>query len=124
MKNTLLSLLTIILIAGCRSSPSQKIDVLKDLITKQLGKEVIIQKNKPETFALGFSEKDKSTSYLIVRLSDMKIVEQERISQGNIAWNGEMELKITKIPGIIRATDQPSDFVTIVNLNKYLIKQF
>ena len=48
MKNTLLSLLTIILIAGCRSSPSQKIDVLKDLVTKQLGKEAIIQKNKPE----------------------------------------------------------------------------
>jgi hypothetical protein len=102
------------------STSSQEPSSLQKIVTSEIGASAIIEKNNSATFALAQQTENKSVSFLVIRLSDLKIVIKEKII-GSVTWSGEMEIKIIRTPGIVKTNAQPEDNIRVINLNNYVI---
>jgi len=106
----------------CKAASTTSHDqaTLQKIVGTEIGAGAIIEKNISSTFALAHQTKDRSVEYLIIRLSDLKIVVREKI-QGSVTWSGDMEIKVIKTPGMVKLNSKPEDNVKIINLNNYII---
>ena len=95
---------------------------LEQLVEAQIGADAIIKKNNTATFALAYKSKDKSVEYLVIRLSDNKVVIKEKIS-GSVDWEGEMKIKVTVTPGIVKRDSKPEDYVRVIDLSSYIVQK-
>jgi len=102
------------------SNPSNNQATLEKIVETEIGVNAIIKKNNSLTFALASQTNNRSVEYLIIRLSDLKIIIKEKI-QGSVTWNGDKEIKVTQIPGTVKMNSRPEDNVKIINLNNYAI---
>lgn len=115
----------IILIVSCKSAsvtgvPAQ---TLETIVAENLGEDAVVQKNKDTSFALCFKENFStlSVSYIIVRLNDLTIVEQDKTAQASFSWVDNYKVEIKTIPGMVKKEDQ-STAVKVIDLTKYIIK--
>jgi hypothetical protein len=104
--------------AGISSSDQSS---LQQIVESELGANAKIEKNNTSNFALAHESKDKTVSFIVVRLTDLKIVVKEKI-QGSVTWDKAMSIKVTTIPGIVKANAKPEDNVRIIDLNNFAIQ--
>lgn len=102
------------------SPSSQGPASLQEIVDSEIGTHALIEKNKGETFALAYQNGNASVEYLVVRLSDLKIVVKEKI-QGSVKWSGDMEITVTRTPGIVKKNARPEDNIRLIDLNNYVI---
>jgi hypothetical protein len=102
------------------STSSQEPASLQKIVESEIGTHAIIEKNNSGTFALAHQTENKSVAFLVIRLSDLKIVVKEKI-QGSVTWSREMEIKVIRTPGIVKTNARPEDNIRIINLSNYVI---
>ena len=110
---------------SCKTSTitSGQIETLESLVAEKLGENTLIQKNKDATFALCTRENTttRSVSFIIVRLHDLAIVEQDTIQQASFSWMDSYKIEIKITPGIVRKENQPMEG-KIIDVTKYIVK--
>lgn len=115
----------IILIASCKSAPGTGVPskTLESIVAENLGENAVVQKNKDASFALCVKENlsTLSFSYIIVRLNDLAIVEQDKTSQASFSWVDHYKIEIKTISGMMRK-DEQSTVVKVIDLTKYIVK--
>ena len=121
-----ISLIFLIMVAiSCKTSTitSGQIETLESLVAEKLGENTLIQKNKDVTFALCTKEypTTRSVSFIIVRLHDLAIVEQDTIQQASFSWMDSYKIEIKITPGIVRKENQPMEG-KIIDVTKYIVK--
>lgn len=121
-----ISLIFLIMVAiSCKTSTitSGQIETLESLVAEKLGENTLIQKNKDATFALCTRENTttRSVSFIIVRLHDLAIVEQDTIQQASFSWMDSYKIEIKITPGIVRKENQPMEG-KIIDVTKYIVK--
>ncbi len=116
--NTSLLFLSLLILSCKVASPQQDID---NRITAAIGTGYTIKKNKSNTFALCTKSEAQSLSMYIVRLADVKTIVQEVVPRGAAVWEGDLKIKVTTQPGIIKKDHNPDDYVRIIDLNKYIL---
>jgi hypothetical protein len=106
----------------CKASvtSSQEPASLQKIVASEIGTQAVIEKNNAGTFALAHQTENKSVSFLVIRLADLKIVLKEKIN-GSVRWSSEMEIKVTQVPGIVKKNAQPEDNTRLIDLNNYVI---
>jgi hypothetical protein len=111
-----------LLICSCKPSATNqsKNNALQKLVDREVSGKAIITKNKPNTFALATLNQDGSVDYVIVRLSDNKVVVKNKI-RGSIEWSGDMQISETQTPGMIKKDSKPSDFMKVIDLNQFVL---
>ncbi|HLZ17263.1 MAG TPA: hypothetical protein VKQ08_09490 [Cyclobacteriaceae bacterium] len=103
--------------------PPQNQDNLQKLIEGEIGTKAIIKKNGTETFALAFQTQNRSVAFIVVRLTDMKVVVKEKIREGAVTWSGDLQIKVNETPGIVKTDSRPEDHTRLINLNNYVINR-
>ena len=103
--------------------PSQNQGDLQKLITTEIGVNATVKKNSNETFALAFRAQDRRLEFLVIRLTDNKIVVKEKINEGSVTWSGELQIKVNERPGIVKMDSKPEDHTRLINLDKYVINK-
>ncbi len=93
---------------------------LRFVVESELGTAAIIEKNKSQAFALAYRDQNRETKYIVVRLSDLNVILKETIT-GSVRWSGEMQLKESLIPGMVRRDPKPDDNIRLIDLNNYII---
>lgn len=115
----------IMLIFSCKSSslPANQNKTLESVVAETLGEGAVIQKNKDATFALCTKENlsTRSVSYLIVRLSDLVIVEKDNVSRASFTWIDNYKIEVKTIPGIVKK-DEQSVPRKVIDVTKYMVK--
>lgn len=96
---------------------------LETIVMERLGTHATIEKNKNQTFALAYQENHstQAMSYLVIRLSDLKIVEEATRARIILSWMDTYKIKISITPGILRK-DEPINEPEIIDVTKYIIK--
>ncbi len=98
-------------------------DKLQTLVEKEIGKSAVIEKNPSNTFALASHTENRTVDYVVIRLSDLKVVIKEKIIIGSVSWSGDRQIKVVSIPGMVRANARPEDNVRLIDLNNYVINK-
>ena len=104
--------------AASTSSPEQA--TLQKIVASEIGENAFVEKNNSSTFALAYQTKDRTVKFIVIRLADLQIVINERV-QGSVTWEREMNIKVTKTPGIVKMKAPPEDNVRVIDLNNYII---
>lgn len=122
----LLLMLALIVLSACKSTVQggSSDTTLNSLAKSKLGDEVVINKNSNETFALCFKQNNtiNSITYLIVRLSDLQVVEQNTIPNASFKWIDTYQVEIKEIPGIVMKDETDSNR-KIIDVTHFIIKQ-
>ncbi len=117
-------ILLLILLVSCKSPAITSEQVtLESIVAEKLGENAVIKKNSDLTFAL-CSKENRSTlsvAYLIIRLSDLAVVEQDNVHQSSVSWIDTYKAEIKTIPGIIKK-DEPPLRGKIVDVTKHTTK--
>lgn len=112
-------------VVSCRSAslPEGQQKTLESITLKKLGPGAVIEKNTNATFALCIKEVHPtlSASYIIVRLSDLAVVEEDHISRSSFTWTNTYTLEIKAIPGMVRKTEEAAHG-KIIDLTQYILK--
>ena len=112
----------LVLLCACKPAStnlSQDNKALKKLVTHEIGENATITQNESKTFALGVLGKDESVRYVVIRLSDNKVV-VKNIFRGSITWTNDMQLTESVKPGIVKKDSRPGDYSRIIDLNAFL----
>ena len=119
-----LSVLLVATLCCCKaaSTSSHEQANLEKIVQAEIGPDATIKKNNASTFALAYKMKDRSVAYMIIRISDLKVVVKEKI-QGSVAWDGEMKIKVTQTPGMVKLDSKPEDNVREIDLSNYVIQK-
>jgi len=118
-------ILLIMIIVSCKSvsSTTTQFKTLESLVVEKLGEDARIEKNKDSSFALCLKENlsTHSVSYIIVRLNDLVIVEQDNTSSASFAWIDRYKIEVKFIPGMIRKDEQIMP-ARVIDVSKYMVK--
>ncbi len=88
----------------------------------ELGTSATVKENTAQTFALAYRSQNRLTDYMVIRLSDFKIVIKEKI-QGSVTWSGELQIKESRIPNMVKRNQKPEDNTRLIDLNNYIINK-
>ncbi|MBI1769065.1 MAG: hypothetical protein HYR67_11890 [Bacteroidetes bacterium] len=118
--------LVIVLLLFCACKPSSKgqtqyDDALQKIVKQEIGEKSATTKNNSKTFALAYLEQEGNTHYIIIRLSDNKVVTKEKI-RGTVSWVSDMQIKEMRTPGIVKKDYNPEDYSKVIDLNKYIVQ--
>ncbi len=93
------------------------------MVAQKLGDDVVIQNNKDATFALCTKQQSStlSVSYIIIRLSDLTVVEEDTIPGATLLWSDTYQVEIREIPGMIKKDDQPIK-INFIDVTKHISK--
>jgi hypothetical protein len=118
-------ILAIILISSCKAATitARQSESLESVVVEKLGADAVIKKNKDTTFALCTKENPstQSVSYLVIRLSDLTIVVQNKTSPASFLWIDTYLIEIKEIPGIVKKEEQNRDG-KIIDVTKYIVQ--
>src|SRR5437879_1890313 len=101
----------VVLFLFCACKPASKTlsqgdAPLQELVVREIGESATITKNDSKTFALGVLKKDESVRYVVIRLSDNKVVVKNNL-RGTVNWDGDMQLSEFRTPGIVKKESKP-----------------
>src|SRR5579872_4059758 len=88
---------------------SQAVTTLQKISETEIGADAKIETNKSGTFALISKDKNRSVEYIVVRMADLKVVIKEKIVAGSVIWSGEMQIRESRVPGIIKTNSRAED---------------
>jgi len=111
-------------LCACKPSTktlSQNNNTLQQLVIREIGENAAITQNESKTFALGILSKDESVRYVVIRLSDYKVVLKNNI-RGSISWTNDMQLTESIKPGIVKKDSKPEDYSRAIDLKPFLIQ--
>lgn len=96
---------------------------IESLAREKLGDHAVIERNKDSTFALCYKENDltKSVSYLIIRSSDLAIIDHDTLSPSTLTWIDTYKVEVKTIPGIIKKDEQSLER-KIIDLTHFIVK--
>lgn len=96
---------------------------IESLARENLGDHAVIERNKDSTFALCYKENDltKSVSYLIIRSSDLAIIDHNTLSPSSLTWIDTYKVEVKTIPGIIKKDEQSLER-KIIDLTHFIVK--
>jgi len=118
-------ILLIILLSSCKPMAQQMVHekTLEAIVMERLGTQATIEKNKNQTFALAYqaNHSTQAVAYLVIRLSDLKIVEEATRARIILSWMDTYKIKISITPGILRK-DEPINEPEIIDVTKYIVK--
>jgi histone deacetylase complex regulatory component SIN3 len=118
-------IILIILLSSCKSAnlSGMQNKTLESMVLQKLGEDAIVQKNKDATFALCYKKNmtTLSVSYLIIRLNDLTIVEQDNTVQASLAWVDTYKVEVRTTPGIVQK-DEQSIPAKVIDVTKYRVK--
>lgn len=114
----------VLLVAFCACRPtsttlSQDNNALQKLVTREIGEAATITQNESKTFALGVLNKDESVRYVVIRISDNKVV-IKNVIRGSITWTSDLQLTESVKPGIVKKDSKPGDYSRIIDLNAFI----
>lgn len=95
------------------------------VISEKIGDNAIIDYNKDRSFALiqeKFSvvqDSEYTSSYLIIRMSDNKIIKEGKVVHGYIKWINDDIIEIFEMPGLIKDDQEESDFKSHINVRNF-----
>ncbi len=122
-----LSLVWLFTLCCCKAPASvqkeSQTSPLQSLVESKLGANANIEKNISNTFALAYIAENRSISYIVIRLSDLKIVVNSKIERGSITWFKDMELKETRTPGIVKKNTKPDDNIKLIDLAQFVVQK-
>lgn len=116
----------ILLVVFCACKPASKTlsqdeTALQKLVSRELGENATVSINDSKSFALGVKKKDESVRYMVVRLSDNKVVLTNNM-RGTISWSGDMQLAESHTPGIIKKDSKQGDNSRTIDLKQFIIQ--
>lgn len=107
----------LVVTASCKTATSQQQLTVEQMVEAQLGKGWTGQENSSHTFLLATQKEDTQIHFLVVRLSDRKIVVNETTTQ-SVAWQSDRELRVTYKPGMVKRNGQsPTEKIISVEEN-------
>jgi hypothetical protein len=98
---------------------SRNDNLLQRTVSQEIGETAVVTKNDSKTFALAVLNKDESVRYVVIRLSDNKVVIKNNI-RGTISWSGDMKLTEARALGIVKKDSKPEDYSRTIDLKQYL----
>lgn len=116
----------VVLLLSCACKPSSKgqaqnDDALQKIVKREIGEKAATTKNNSKTFALAYLEQDGTALYIIIRLSDNKIVAKEKI-RGTVSWVNDMQIKEMRTPGTVKKDYNLEEYSKVIDLNKYMVQ--
>lgn len=117
-------IITMMVIISCKSASLPTVQkTLPALVAEKLGENAIIQKNKDVTFALCTKENTStlSVSYIIVKLSDLTIVEEGNTARASFVWIDTYKIEIREIPGMVKKEHENIQG-KIIDVTKYITR--
>lgn len=100
---------------------SQNRDELQKIVKQEIGENASTIKNTLNTFVLATREREGSIDYAVIRLSDNKVVLKSRV-RGAIGWSGDMQLKESRTPGMVKKDSNSDEFIKLIDLNQYVVQ--
>jgi hypothetical protein len=115
----------IVLVSSCKPVVTLPVNskTLASIVMDLLGNDAIIKKNNDQSFALSYKANDTlhSVTYLVIRLSDLKIVEQDTLAPATLAWVDTYKIQVRVISGVIRKEGSLSE-PKIIDVTKHFVK--
>jgi hypothetical protein len=114
----------ILFLMGCRTPTlSQQEGSISQLATLQLGGEPIITQNRENSFSLAVKDDPatQSTSYIVIRHADKKIVEEGKLQKASLYWIDNLHIGIRITPGIVQK-EESAIAEQIIDLTKYITR--
>lgn len=120
MKNLAYALLLSLL--ACKSNPqTSTISKMEKIAFDKLGDSLEKQPNSSNTYLL-FSQKPNPQTHtrvikaIVIEVASGKIVAEETFVPGYIKWIGDTSLELLSVLGTLRANEDLSDHIRIINL--------
>lgn len=95
------------------------------VISEKIGDNAIIDYNRDHSFALvqeKFSvvqDGEYTSSFLIIRMSDNKIIKEGKVVHGYIKWINDDIIEIFEMPGVIKDDQEEDDFKKRINIRGF-----
>ena len=127
----LLSCVVVVVILGScattttTSSVNQN-DWLGNLASEKVGKDATIERNNNQSFTLCWSNKENPSNnmpvlqFIIVRMSDHKVVEQGAVTMGSVKWINVYEVEVSHAPDQVVLERGTNTTIRTINVKKYL----
>ena len=124
------SLLVVVILGSCAtttttSSVSQG-DWLDNLASQKIGNDATIERNNNQSFALCWNNKVNPSNsmpvlqFIIVRMSDHKVVEEGAVTMGSIKWISDYDVEISHAPDQVVLDRGTNTTTRTINVKKYL----
>ncbi|GHN02955.1 hypothetical protein WSM22_44440 [Cytophagales bacterium WSM2-2] len=105
---------------SANTTVAQQSPEITKIIQKELGEGASSEANRTNTFVLSFKNDKKSLRYIVIRLSDNQVVVRKKL-RGSVTWTGDMLIKESEVPGMIKADSKPGDFIKTIDLNQFVV---
>ena len=107
------------------TSPPQDNAWLVNLATQKVGDNVTIEANRDASFTLCWKDKETESKvpavqFIIVRMSDHKIVEEGSATMGEVRWISDYEVEVSHRQGQVQLERGPQSNTRIISVKKYL----
>lgn len=96
---------------------------LQSIVTSELGAHTTIENNKSGTFALAYSIHNRSVKYIVIRLTDLKIVVDQKTIRGSIAWNDDMCLKEVHAAEMVKKNADGNENAKLIDLRSFIVRK-
>ena len=93
------------------------------IIRRELGDEASVRRNSSGSFAICTRNGQDQTQFMVVRLSDNRIVVSKKVVNGFAEWTGDLEITYYTVPGIIREGETAANYMKKIDLRPYLQNQ-
>lgn len=121
MKKSIPALLLLI-IFSCKA---QQQNHTLQVISEKIGDNAIIDYNRDRSFALVqekftiIQDAEYTSSYLIIRISDNKIIKEGKVVHGYIKWINDDVIEVFEMPGVIKDGQEEDDFKRSINIRNF-----
>ncbi len=125
-------LLGVLLVSSCAKTvtttkvPVAKNDWLTTLATEKIGEGSSIETNLTQSFALcsknitNPSNNVPVLNFVIVRMSDHKVVEQGAVTMGEVKWKTDYQVEVSHTEGQVELERSANSTTRTIDLTKYL----
>lgn len=95
------------------------------VISEKIGDNAIIDYNQDRSFALVqekftvVQDTEYTSSFLVIRMSDNKIIKEGKVVHGYIKWINDDIIEIFEMPGVIKDGQEEDDFKKRINIRAF-----
>jgi hypothetical protein len=114
--------LILLIIFSCKAQ-QQKHSL--QVISEKIGDNAIIDYNQDRSFALVqekftvVQDAEYTSSFLIIRMSDNKIIKEGKVVHGYIKWINDDIIETFEMPGVIKDGQEEEDFKKRINIRNF-----
>jgi hypothetical protein len=98
---------------------------LVKLASEKVGERPTIEANQDASFSLCWNDKMNNNQipalqFIIVRMSDHKVVEEGSVTMGEVRWTNDYEVEVSPREGQVQLARGPESNTRRINVKKYL----